>query len=221
MADNDATVAGSSAQVAGNSAGQVPTPPTGNTPPAQAAGTDSQASQTDDIAALRRELEATRKEAATHRTKLKAFEDAQAAADAAKLSDLEKASKRADAAEAAAAAYRAKVIDYEVRLQAQALKIVDPELAALAVQPKLEFDDSGNPTNAEALLKELTKQKPWLLEQAAQNQRPPASSGGATNPGASARTGTFTREQINRMTPQEYAANRTAIMDAMSKGQLQ
>lgn len=213
MPENDANVAGSTPQAGGTTAGQAPTPPTGNPPTAQAAGTDhSPASPTDDIAALRRELEATRKEAAAHRTKLKTFEDAQAAAEAAQLSEAQKLAKRAEAAEAAAKQYRAKVIDYEVRLQAQALKIVDPELAALAVQPKLEFDDAGNPTNAEALLKDLVKAKPWLLEQAATgNQRPPASSGGATNPGAGARNGAITLSSYKAMSPQERIARNAEV----------
>lgn len=186
----------------------------------QASGTAGQASGGRSADEYERIIAELRKEQAGNRTKLKAFEDAQAAADAAKLSDLEKAQKQAADAAKAVEAYKQRVADYAVRLEASKLGIVDPELAALAIAGRLEFADDGTPSNATDLLKDLVKAKPYLIAQQAgtqtqgqsQTTRQPASSGGAANAGASARVGAFTRESIAKMTPSEYAANRTEIM---------
>jgi len=166
------------------------------------------------------ELAEARRDAAGNRSKLKAIEDAQ-------LSEAQKLERRATEAEASVKAYQARVAGYEVRLAAQRLGIIDPDLAALAIRDQLEYEDDGTPKNADKLLADLLKAKPYLAgggaqqgQGQAQGQRPPASSGGATNPGSGARAGVFTREQIRRMTPAEYAQNQQAIFEAMKNGQV-
>ncbi len=173
-----------------------------------------------DLARLTKELADTRKEAAQHRTELKKFQDAQ-------LTDQQKLEQRATEAEAARDAYKARIASYEVRMVASKLGIIDPELAAMAIQAQLEYESDGTPKNAEKLLRELLTAKPYLAASGGAGAtttttRGTAQSGGATNPGAAARTGTFTREQVAQMSPAEYAANRDAIMKQLNanKGRL-
>ncbi len=157
-----------------------------------------------------------RKEAASHRTKaadyerqLKAFTDAQ-------LSDQQKLEARAAAAEAQLATYRQRAAQYAVQLAAQRLGVIDPEVAAALIGPRLEYADDGTPTTHESLLADLVKAKPYLVAHGA----PPVASGGPTSPGAAARAGTYTREQIRTMSPREFAAQEQAIMEAMQRGDI-
>ena len=111
-----------------------------------------------------------RKEAAQYRTRLKALEDAQKAADDAKLSDQEKLQKRLAELEKAAAEassnLQQRVMEYEVKLAASRLGIVDPDAAwRLIDASSLEFDESGKPKNLDRVLNELLKDKPWLSAQ--------------------------------------------------------
>lgn len=162
------------------------------------------------LAQLEAQLADMRKENATNRARLKAFEDAQAAADAAKLSDIEKATKAREAAEASAAAYHVRLASLLVEREAAKLGIIDPELAALAIQGKLTIDKDGNPENAAELLQALVKEKPYLVG-SSQPQR--VTSGGATNPGKSATTpsDTLSIEKIAAMSRDEYLARRVEI----------
>ena len=104
-----------------------------------------------------------RKEAAQYRTRLKALEDA-------KLSDQEKSQKRLAELERAAAEassnLQQRVMEYEVKLAASRLGIVDPDAAwRLIDASSLEFDESGKPKNLDRVLNELLKDKPWLSAQ--------------------------------------------------------
>jgi hypothetical protein len=148
-----------------------------------------------------------RRENAKHRTDLKKFEDAQ-------LTEQQRLEKRATEAEAAATAYQQRIAAYEVKLAAQRLGIIDPDLALLAIQSQLEYADDGTPKNADKLLEALAKAKPYLVAAPAQTpaqpaagagQRQPASSGGATNPGAaqSASTSDVTWAQYAAMSVTE------------------
>ena len=129
-----------------------------------------------------------RKENAQHRTKLKAFEDQQAAADLAKLGDLEKANKQLEQAQAQLKTLQEKYVDAQVRLAASE-KFADTELAAMAVKGKLEYGDDGLPTNLDKALDELAKNKPLLLKQGSTADAPPVSPATpnvpAMNPGRS------------------------------------
>jgi hypothetical protein len=161
------------------------------------------------IADLRRENQAKT-------AKLTAFEKAQQDAENARLSDIEKANKRAEEAEAKTLAQRTRLANQAVEIAARALGIIDPELAALAIAKDLQIDDDGNPTNADALLKKLTTDKPYLLAPA--NGRPQVTSGGATKPSASSATpgSDLNWDVISKLTPAEYEARERANPGAIA-----
>lgn len=114
---------------------------------------------------------------------LKKAKDELDALKAGQLSEAEKLNKRAAEAEAKAQAAEARIKEMntrgEIERQARKLGIVDEDAAyRLLDVTKLEFDDAGSPTNAEALLKDLVKAKPYLAQAA-------TSTIGATNPARS------------------------------------
>ena len=207
-------------QAGASSSNPPPTTPQAGAETTPGTGQQPQAGMTAEEAA--RVIAELRKENAKHRTDLKKFEDAQ-------LTEQQRLEKRATEAEATAKAYQQRIAGYEVKLTAQKLGIIDPDLALLAIQSQLEYEDDGTPKNAEKLLTDLAKAKPYLVaangnggtQAAPAGQRPTSSSGGATNPGG---TGgiqgqgvIFTRDQINRMSPAEYERNKAAIYDQMAK----
>jgi hypothetical protein len=119
-----------------------------------------------------------REENAAHRTKLSTYEKAEADRQAAALSDVEKATKRAAEAEARIQQYQQQLAAAHVKLAAQAMGIIDPDLAALAIAGQLQFGDDGLPTNVDALLKELVKQKAYLVAaKPAETPQTPAQTG--------------------------------------------
>jgi hypothetical protein len=76
-----------------------------------------------------------------------------------------------------------RIVNYEVRLQAARMGIVDPDVAAKLLDwSEIEYGDNGSPTNVEDLLKGLLDAKPYL--KAPQGRATPTS-GGATNPSRS------------------------------------
>lgn len=76
-----------------------------------------------------------------------------------------------------------RIVNYEVRLQAARMGIVDPDVAAKLLDwSEIEYGDNGSPTNVEDLLKGLLDAKPYLK---AQQGRIASTSGGATNPSRS------------------------------------
>lgn len=160
-----------------------------------------------------------RKEAANYRTKAKQFEDAQAAAELAKLGDLEKASKRAETAEAALGTMRQRIGASELKMAAQSAGIIDTDIAAALLGGKIDYDADGEPTNVAELIAALKKDKPHLFG-GQQSQRPPSTSGGATNPGRQAGNGGLTQEMIDAMHPREAKA-RIQEIDAWYKARQQ
>lgn len=180
--------------------GQEPT--TANTP-GQEPATTTTATQAvksqQDYDAMIAEL---RKENAQHRTKLKAFEEAQAAADLAKLGDLEKAQKQHADLQAKHAEleqrYKETLINSAVQRSALELGIVHPEkIGRLIDTSQLEFDDDGTPKNAKALVEALLKDMPELAGDKQQTPAQAAQTGApnvpAMNPGRSniAQSGTL------------------------------
>lgn len=118
------------------------------TTPAQAATTtttDTQAVKSPED--YERMIADLRKENASHRVKLKAVEDAEAARQLAALSDAEKLQKRAEQAEKQIQQYKDQIVLEKVINAAHKKGIIDPELAALAVKGNLEFGDDGMPSN--------------------------------------------------------------------------
>lgn len=100
-----------------------------------------------------------------------------------------------------------RIVQYEVRLQAAQMGIVDPDAAARLLDwDAIEYDENGSPVNVKDLLQELLKEKSYL------RARPAPTSGGATNPprSVSARPqlvpGEITPEQFYRLSPQEREA---------------
>lgn len=159
-----------------------------------------------------RMLAEVRKEAASQRVKLKAFEDAQAAAELAKLSDADKAAKRAEAAEAALSAARTRIGASELKLASQGAGIIDPDVAVALLAGKVEYDAGGEPTNVAEIVAQLKKDKPHLFGGAGNGAsgqpaaRQAATAGGATNPGRQAGNAGLTQEMIQAMPMRERVA---------------
>jgi hypothetical protein len=147
------------------------------------------------------EAKKLRSESANMRKRLKAYEDAEKAAQDAALSQVEKANKAAQELQQKYEAEHRAHVAALVKLAASAKGIIDPDLAALAIEASLEFDEQGMPSNLDKTLDDLVKSKPYLAAKPAeqpaspaQTARPPAVP--AMNPGRtsiqpSAPQGTF------------------------------
>jgi hypothetical protein len=121
-----------------------------------------------------------------HRKKLSTYEEAERKAQEAALSEVERANKRASEAEQRIQQYQQQLVSAHVKLAAQAKGIIDPDMAALAIQHDLEYGDDGMPTNIDKALANLIKNKPYLApklaEPAAQPEPAPASSAQTASP---------------------------------------
>ena len=160
-------------------AGATPNPDPGATPTASPGVTPQKPATTLEEALARiAELEHANKNATEerdrHRKRLSTYEDAEKKAQEAALSEVEKAQKRATEAEARIKQYQQQVISTQVQLAAQKKGIIDPEMAALAIEKSLEYDENGLPSNLEKALDDLIKNKPYLVPHAAETA-PPAS----------------------------------------------
>jgi hypothetical protein len=122
-----------------------------------------------------------RSESANMRKRLRAYEEADAQAREAALSEAQKIEKRATEAEQRVKIYQQQLITAHVKLAAQAKGIIDPDLAALAIQSGLEFGDDGMPSNIDQALDELVKTKTYLLKQS--ETATPAAPARQQNPG--------------------------------------
>ena len=121
------------------------------------------------IADLEKHATNKEEEAKRHGKKLKAYEEAEEAQKLAAMSELEKANKRVADAEQLHQQAQAQIKQYQqqlatayVKLAAQAKGIIDPEMAALAIQSGLEYGEDGMPTNIDKALDGLIKSKPYL-----------------------------------------------------------
>jgi hypothetical protein len=157
-----------------------------------------------------------------HRKKLTAYEkqekeaaEAKRLADEAQLSEIERTKKQFSDLQSEYEAFKKmmqdRIVRYEIEGQASKLGIIDPEAAsALMNKSLLEFNEDGTPSNAEKLLKDLIKNKPYLAPakpedppttpaQTASQQQPPLTP--AMNPGRSsiAIQGTPPQGQITRL----------------------
>lgn len=122
----------------------------------------------------------------------------------AEKSELQKAQERAAALEkekeTLLASQKTRTAQYDVAVKAAKLGIVDPDAAyRLMDQGKIEFDDAGNPTNTEVLLQDLIKNKPYLV------------GSGSSAANAAKQTPAFTREQIEKMSPEQINKNWESI----------
>ena len=164
-------------------------------------------------------VKSLRQEAAKYRAKVKELEDQQKAQEDAKLSEAEKLRKQqAEAQQRATEAeqrLRAAAARYEVMLTATRLGCVDPEAAyRLIDQESLEFGKDGSPINAERVLKDLLKARPYLAGKA---QEPPKQ-GNAANPASGAHAGQLTRDDIRKMAPEEINRRWEEVSAAMAEG---
>lgn len=197
-------------------AGVIPSSTDGNNPTGQAPATsaDDTPKTLDDalkaLARLQREVTDTRKEAAGYRVKARDYEQAQQAAAQAQMTDLERANAATAAAEAQAASLKDRFVSSSIAAAATKLGIVDPEVAAQLVKGSLEFDADGMPTNADAALKRLLREKPYLAPQP------------STSPGNAGRDAqglpTFNESQL--ADPEFYSKNHAAIMAAIAQGRI-
>ena len=103
-------------------------------------------------------------------------EAAKKAADEAQLSEIERVKQQRAEAEQRVKTYQQQLATAQVRMAAQAKGIIDPELAALAIQGSLEYGEDGMPTNVDKALDALLKSKPYLGPQPAEPPATPATS---------------------------------------------
>jgi hypothetical protein len=156
------TTTGETVQATAAAAGQESAATTGTT---ASAATGTEAAKTYDETYVKK----LRDEAAAHRTKLKAFEDAEQARKDAELTATQLAEKKAADAEA-------KVAAAETRVRtALATAVLTTEASAAGMKPSavarvvrlaggdVAFDDEGQPTNAKALIAALAKEFPEFL----------------------------------------------------------
>jgi hypothetical protein len=172
--------------------GATPNPDPGVTPNPAASATPAAMTPEQmqaEIKRLTETLDATRKESIQHRTKLTAFEKAQAEAEQAKLDDVQRAAKRAEEAEAKVKEYQEKLMTTQVKLAAQAMNFTNPDLAARLIT----VDADASDTDITKALQALAQSDPYLIK--SPDAAPPATptrqaSGnpprGGTNPPAPA-----------------------------------
>lgn len=185
------------------------TPPAGDTPP-----TDTPS--VPDVATLQKELTAARKEAAAFRTKLKHFEDKDAAAKQAQMSEAEKLQAQlADLQRAVEERdQRLKEADLRdaVKGSANRLGFADPaDALAMLDRDAIEYSDDGRPRNLDHLLGEILRSKPYL--KASFTQPPDLGQGARGKAGVP-----LTRDAIAKMTPAEINARWDEVQEVMKKG---
>lgn len=187
-------------------------PPLEGDPAAQAAGeADQQPTQDPAVPApfTLDDAKKLRSENRSLRERLKALEEAKRAEDEAKLSDQEKQALRLADLERQLAERDRALVERTVLAAtvdaASRLGFANPRLAyRLLDQSEVEYDAEGQPTNVDALLRQILKAEPYLVSAHA---RPSGSIDGGTRGSAG-----LTEAQINAMTPDEYAARREEIM---------
>jgi exonuclease VII large subunit len=159
-----------------------------------------------------------RKENASHRTKLKKFEEEEAKRVEAQLSKEQLLEKQ----------YNELKTEHESFVEAQFEQMIEHEMglaaAELGVSPKhlkrvarlidweeIDINDDGIATNIQDLVASLVKDMPELLGKSA------PTSGGATNPSRSQSSApqALSWQVIGKMTPAEYEARRSEIQQWM------
>jgi hypothetical protein len=171
------TTTGETVQATAAAAGQESAATTGTT---ASAATGTEAAKTYDETYVKK----LRDEAAAHRTKLKAFEDAEQARKDAELTATQLAEKKAADAEAkvAAAETRAREALGRAAVVAAAAKVgVDATIAQRLVT--VEYDDEGEPKDVDKALAALVKEHPYLVVgSAAPTPTSPANPGRGSGP---------------------------------------
>jgi len=168
-------------------------PPTDDPEPQDPAAGDEQDDDAGDgelPEAVRAQLQAARKAARDAKAEARAATQRAADAEAklkdkedADLSELERAQHRATEAEAAADAARASAketaLRYEVAVLTNKLNLHDADTAyRLLDASTVEWGDDSRPTNVEALMKALVKERPFLVKAKAEGGVEPTPDGG-------------------------------------------
>lgn len=172
---------------------------------------------TPDLATALKELREARREAASFRTKLKSYEDADQAAKQAQMTESEKLQAQiADLTKGIAERdERLKAQDLRAAVQRAAAKhgFADPEDAmALLPAGSIEYTEDGKPRNLDHLLGEIIRSKPYL--KASYTQPPDLGQGGR-----GAAPGTLTRSELAKMSVEQVMALPPAEVDAaMARG---
>lgn len=190
--------------------GQEPnaTPAIESPTPAPTAGADAKTGQAPETERFDAEyVKQLRAEAASTRVKLRELETRFKAEEDAKLSELEREKKARTELESKLQALenerKQSALRFSVTSTAQKLGIVDTDAAMkLMDADKLTYNETGEPVNVEAALRELVKARPWLVS--------PASTASATNPQRGGKS-TITKAQLAAMTPEQINANWDAV----------
>lgn len=195
------------------------------TTPEPQAGEGSETISLDEAKKLRSEASNLRKrlkELDAAHAELKTFREQ---TEAAKLSDQEKQALAQKKIEQQLAEYQAQNSDLlrqlqearisnEVLKQSSKLNIIDLDAAGKLIDSsRIDYDESGNPTNIDSLLKELVKARPWLAGKATQQ-----TSGGATNPPRSQTSGP---QEITKEYVQQVQAGGREAWNALSEQERQ
>lgn len=167
--------------------GATPIPDTGATPTTASQGATPQKLLPATLEEAHRELEELRRHAANKEEQasrhgksltavekeLAAYKDKERADQEAQLNESQKLAKRLQETEQKALTYQKELITSQVREAAHRLGVIDPEMAALAVEKSLEYGDDGMPTNVDKALEVLIKNKPYLIKKAEADASPP------------------------------------------------
>jgi hypothetical protein len=174
------------------------------------------------------ELARARAEAAKHRTELRdtkkhlqELEEKLKERDDAEKSELQKATEKSTVLEAEINKAQEKVhrltVQNAVVVKAIKLDIVDPDAAfRLLDLDAVEFD-GDTPTNIEDLLTKLVEDKPYLLAKGPAVRAPKVNPTQPATHGGGKKDGPLKREDIDRMTDDEIAANLDEVMEVMAK----
>jgi hypothetical protein len=211
--------------------GQAPTTAQANNTSTPSAGQNGQApaaiTEAAEVARMTQELAEARREAAKYRIEHQKLADEKLTAEQKLQRDYEASKTELTAVQRELSELK---LTRAIERKASALNIINPEVAARLLDwSEVKFDDNGAPKNLDALLTALIQAEPYLVANSQQSQQQttrPASSGGATNPGAGGvgglgnPPGTWSRTAIAKMSDAEYIRNRAAIQEAMNKGLL-
>lgn len=146
--------------------GQVP-PQTGEGQASNPETTNSDTTQPQTgmtVEQLTEELKRVRSEAASHRTKLRTFEEAQKKAEEASLSEVEKLKRQVADSTTANSNLQQQLRTLQAEREIGKIQgVVDAETVMALVSSKIEWGEDGNPTNINNLVSELRKTKPFLF----------------------------------------------------------
>lgn len=152
--------------------------------------------------------------------RLAEYEEKERLAQEANLSEIEKSKKVLEAEKAARAQIEQQVeqlkqelISKMVQLTAKEKGIIDTELAALAIQGKLELGEDGMPTNVDKALDDLIKNKPYLAPKSAEpTQEQPSNPAQTASNGQAPRTPAMNPGRSSISAPNQLQPNQRVTM---------